>query len=118
MTLRAMVRLIMGLTIQFALMQPMWSANPVSHCAESSCCEGLPACPCASNDDPDQKPAPLAPAPVDLKLSAPKARELDLTALLILWETSQAVVATASIPESHGGFAGVPLSVAFCTFVI
>jgi hypothetical protein len=41
-----------------------------------------------------------------------------VTALLILWEASQGVVATASIPESHVGFAGVPLSVAFCTFVI
>jgi hypothetical protein len=116
---RTIMGLIMGLAIQLALLQPLLSADSVSdRCAAAGCCDEMASCPCASNGDPEQKPAPIAPAQLDSKLSPPKARELDLLPLLIPPDTSEAVVAAASIPESHVGFAGVPLSVAFCTFVI
>ncbi|MEO8614134.1 MAG: hypothetical protein ABI600_03255 [Luteolibacter sp.] len=55
---------------------------------------------------------------MDLKLSAPKARELDFLTLFFLTDSSETVPCIASFPESHCGFSGVPLSVAFCTFVI
>ena len=116
--IRTIIGLILGLAIQFALVQPSLATKPASHCAASSCCEELSSCPCASNDDAEQRPSPLAPAPVDLKLSPPKARELDFITLLKVLERAGPIAPPASIPESHVGFTGVPLSLAFCTFVI
>jgi hypothetical protein len=71
-------------------------------------------------DEGGQKtPSPAVPAPVDLKCPAPKARDLDFFILLLL---SPEPVRTASPgrpqQDIFSGFAGVPASVAFCTFVI
>ena len=118
MALRTIVGLMMGLAIQLALMQPLLSGSEVSHCAGSTCCEELASCPCANNDDAEKQPSPIAPAPVDSKLGAPRARHLDCSLLWIQPEVLEAEVGTTSIPASHLGFEGVPLSVAFCTFVI
>jgi len=82
------------------------------------CCQGKTSCPCASESKQIPQQIPAAPAPVDLKLNAPKARELDFLTLFFLPETPEAVPVTASFPESRVGFTGVPLSVAFCSFVI
>jgi len=121
--IKSIVGLFLGLVIQLSQIQPCAAADTKPACPSVAagthdCCGGKTSCPCANNSEQTPTPAPIIPAAADLKLSAPKARELDFLALLFLPEISEAVPATASIPESHVGFSGVPLSVAFCTFVI
>ena len=121
--LKSIVGLFLGLVIQLSQVQPcaaMDSQLPCPSVAASvhDCCKGKSSCPCAGRSEQAPTPAPAVPVSVDLKLNAPKARELDFLSLFFLPEISEAVPATASFPESHSGFSGVPLSVAFCTFVI
>ena len=82
-----------------------------------SCCESLQSCPCAKKSDPDQKPSPLIPLSGDLKWFASKASEPAGLDELILTQT-EFEVGTGSQREGPIAFAGVPLSVAFCCFVI
>ena len=121
--LKSIVGLFLGLVIQLSQVQPCSAADfkqpcPTVKAHSHSCCEGKTACPCASKSEQAPTPIPIAPASVDLKLNAPKLRELDFLTLFFLPEFSEAVPATASVSQSHNGFTGVPLSVAFCTFVI
>ena len=121
--LKSIVGLFLGLVIQLSQIQPCAAADTALSCPSVAakvhdCCKGKSSCPCASKSERAPIPAPAIPAAVDLKLNVPKVREADFLALFFLPEISEAVPATASIPESHVGFSGVPLSVAFCTFVI
>ncbi len=121
--LKSIVGLFLGLVIQLSQVQPCQAAESKHSCPPASahsrsCCEGKAACPCVSKGEQVPTPNPIAPPTVDLKLAAPKLREIDIFALFYLLEFSEAVPATASASESHSGFTGVPLSVAFCTFVI
>lgn len=82
-----------------------------------SCCDGLQSCPCVKECDPDQKPSPLIPAAGDLKWLVSKASEpagLDEQ----IFPRTESVVSTGSQKDACRAFAGVPLSVAFCRFVI
>ena len=123
MILKSIVGLFLVLVIQLSQVQacPATESNPSCPAVAASahdCCKEKTSCPCVSERKQAPQPIPAAPAPVDLKLSAPKVRELDFLALFFLPKISEAVPATASFPESHRGFTGVPLSVAFCSFVI
>jgi len=121
--LKSIVGLFLGLVIQLSQIQPCAAAAPKLPCPNVAatvhdCCKGKSSCPCASQNEQAPSPAPVVPVLGDLKLNAPKLRELDFLALIFLPEISEVVPATAAIPESHVGFSGVSLSVAFCTFVI
>lgn len=121
--LKSIVGLFLGLVIQLSQVQPCAAADSKLPCPSVAarvhdCCKGKASCPCMGKSEQAPMPVPAVPVSVDLKLNAPKARELDFLALFFLPEISEAVLATASIPESRSGFTGVPLSVAFCTFVI
>lgn len=121
MVIRSIIALFMGLVIQLSQVQPCWASAPTKSCAENSetacCCGGYQSCPCASESDSDQKPAPSIPAAPDLKPLISKAPETHIP------EASATPPAAAEVPaalliESINGYAGVPLSVAFCSFVI
>ena len=123
MTLKSIVGLFLGLVIQLSQVQACPATDSTPSCpavaaSAHDCCKEKTSCPCALESKKAPLPIPAAPAPVDLKLSAPKVRELDFLALFFLPKIPEAVPAIASFPESHVGFAGVPLSVAFCSFVI
>lgn len=120
MNLKSIIALFMGLVIQFSQVQASLAAGTAKSCGRGesmSCCDGLKSCPCASEGDSDQKPAPLAPVAVDLKWLVSKPAEPQTLEALIS-PPSDAVVPAATGPEFAGGYAGVPLSVAFCRFVI
>jgi hypothetical protein len=85
--------------------------------AVSCCCDDLPSCPCAMESRESEKPAPLLPVGVELKLLLSKAPETPLLeTLLSPLATSHALVATPALARC--AYQGVPLSVAFCSFVI
>jgi len=121
MNVKAIIALLMGLVIQLSQVQACVaaiSAGPSGAKAHPMCCcDGLQSCPCASDRGPDRKPAPLIPAAVDLKFFISKtavANSLDVP----VSPRATTVVATAAHWEARRAYAGVPLSVAFCCFVI
>jgi hypothetical protein len=59
----------------------------------------------------------LIPAAVDLKWLLPKAAETNILAAPVS-PRKETGIATASPAEARWAYAGVPLSVAFCCFVI
>lgn len=121
MNVRPIIAFLMGLVLQLSQVQSCRAIETAKPCATQahrmSCCEGLAACPCAKKNDSDQKPAPVAPATVDLKLLVSKAAE---PSRIEPWShpPTSAVILTAPRTDSESGYAGVPLSVAFCCFVI
>lgn len=121
MEIRSIIALFMGLVIQLSQLQISAAADSTKSCASAghrmACCEGLESCPCAKKSDPVEKPAPLVPAAVDLKLFVSKASGPDCFHAIRFPQTVR-VFAGTSRPESKTGYAGVPLSVAFCRFVI
>ena len=121
MNLKALIALLMGLVIQLSQVQTCLAATSTGAVGAEAhsmcCCEGLQSCPCASDRSPDQQPAPLIPAAADLKLlisKTPESSSLDAPISI----HPVAVVATASRAEARSAYAGVPLAVAFCRFVI
>ncbi len=121
MTFKSIIALLMGLVIQLSQVPSCLAAEPANPCAKSSqrmtCCEGSKSCPCAKESDQKQKPAPLVPSQVDLKLLISKAPESTRLAASIS-PPADAVLVAASALENRSAYAGVPLSVAFCRFVI
>ena len=121
MNLKAIIALLMGLVIQLSQVQACLAATSTGAVGAKAhskcCCEGLQSCPCASDRSPDQKPTPLIPATVDLKWLISKTTESSSLDALIIIQPA-AVVATASRAEARSAYAGVPLAVAFCRFVI
>jgi hypothetical protein len=122
MNLKSIVGLLMGLVIQLSQVPSCLAWEAPTACAAQAhpagCCEGLESCPCAKNTDSAPKPAPLIPAEVDLKcLISPAPAEANSQ-----WVTpapADILAFSLSSTESRcGGFAGVPLSVAFCSFII
>ena len=88
-----------------------------SSACPSSCCENLDSCPCFESSGQDEAPAPLPPAPPDLK--GPLARPSEPVALVIIDSPTKESPPTACVVRnSPGGYSGVPLTVAFCSFVI
>jgi hypothetical protein len=121
MGLKPIIALFLGLLIQLSQVQLCSSDVAAPPCAtvpdSMACCDGLKSCHCAKDSDSDQKPAPLAVAAVDLKLLLSKVPETPCFAALIS-PPDDSVLGAASVSQVCGGYAGVPLSVAFCCFVI
>jgi hypothetical protein len=121
MNLKPIAALFMGLVIQFAQMQSCVAASSANPCEgktpSACCCDGLKSCPCASDSNPDQSPSPLAPAVGDLKFLVSKTPGTNSSNEPISPRTED-MVSSAPLSEAWKFYPGVPLSVAFCTFVI
>lgn len=121
MTVKMAVTLILGLVFQLAQVLPgAFVTMPCAPLADScECCVGPDSCPCAENGEPEQKPAPLAPdSGSGLKLPVAKAGETRVSIESTEETHSSASKAASPIEGLLGGYAGVRLSVAFCSFVI
>ena len=121
MAIKSIIALFLGLVIQLSQVQLGSAAEPEKPCGGNehsmSCCDGLQSCPCVKQSDPNQKPRPLIPVGSDLKWLASKASEPAGLDEMIFPQT-ETVVSTGSQMEARSAFGGVPLSVAFCRFVI
>jgi hypothetical protein len=118
---RLFIALFLGLLIQLSYVQVCGGGPTAEPCGTAAlpmgCCEGLKSCPCAEESRSDQTPAPLTVVAVDLKWHLLKAAETPACAALIS-PPEDSESSAAPITRVCGGFAGVPLSVAFCSFVI
>jgi len=121
MNVKAVITLILGLVFQFAQVLPAAAfATPcASHGTSCACCEGADSCPCAKNGESKQKPAPLSSDSGNvLKLPAAKADDTRVS-IETLRETHPSPTVVASpVTGMPCGYAGVRLSVAFCSFII
>ena len=122
MDMRSIIALLMGLVLQLSQMQSCLAARPEEPCparthAVKCCCGGLESCPCVKETRESETPTPQLPASVELKLSISEAPEVTLIAPPVSPPASAGgIVAIPALGRS--GYAGVPLSVAFCSFVI
>lgn len=122
MNLKAISALIMGLLLQWSVVAALPTAEPANACASAAapmtCCASAKSCPCLDKQDSSgEKPAPLAPSAPDLKLVFIEAPTTDdNVAATPLSELDSSTPQVRAGPTA--GFPGVPLSVAFCSFVI
>jgi len=121
MNLRSIIGLLMGLVIQLSQVPSCLAAKGTEPCTTqghpAGCCEGLESCPCAGSTNSAPTPAPLIPAEVELKClisPAPAANDSQL----VVSPPADCLNSSVSPTESRSGFEGVPLSVAFCSFII
>lgn len=120
---KAVIALILGLIFQLAQVLPGVAAI-MADCrfaAEScECCAGLTSCPCAEDGEPVRNPMPLAPdSGKTLKVPLAKTSGTRVSPETI--SGPQAIVPSVIATPVTGpwiGYTGVPLSVAFCSFVI
>jgi len=119
--LRAFSALLVGLVIQLSQVPSCLAATApergAAHCQAMSCCKDLKSCPCEAENEQAPKPAPLVPEPVGFKgwvPPVPMPHEQGFDASV----HAQVALFCATQIEPHAGFTGVPLSVAFCRFVI
>jgi hypothetical protein len=116
--LKSIVGLFLGLVLQLSQAQPHLATRIEQACAANmSCCKDLDSCPCVSESRGNEKPAPLLPAGADLKSFLTKAPEAPALETRISPAGGSRVALIFPAPFRNG-YAGVPLSVAFCSFVI
>ena len=123
MNAKTAIALFFGLVFQLSQVIPGMAAV-ITDCApvaeSCDCCAGLPSCPCAEEGEPTQKPLPLAPDSSQT-LKAPLAKVSGTRVSLESVAGPQATASTVAATPIAGpptGYTGVPLSVAFCSFVI
>lgn len=121
MTAKLAITLILGLVFQ--LVQVLPGAVLTSPCqteqASCECCMGGTSCHCADSENPDQAPAP-APFDAGRMLKIPEINSTETRVSLEFAGELDPPALTASLPDAGSitGYAGVRLSVAFCSFTI
>jgi hypothetical protein len=121
MNVKAVITLILGLVFQLAQVLPgALVASPcASHGTTCACCAGQDSCPCAKSGESDHKPAPLVPDSGSiLKLPAARVGDARVSIESLAGNPSSPTVAASPVAGLSNGYAGVRLSVAFCSFVI
>ena len=121
MNFKSIIALFMGLVIQLSQMQSCMAATAADPSGVNArpmcCCEGLQSCPCVSDRGPDRKPAPFIPGAVDLKWLISKATEPNILDAPVVPRTETRIF-IVSRTEARWAYVGVPVSVAYCSFVI
>jgi hypothetical protein len=122
MDLKTIITLMLGLVFQLAQVLPgaVVSMAPglpaVSSC---DCCSGPDSCPCAENEEFPPEQAPLVPPSGNVvKSPAAKANDSRVNISSLAEIHQSAMVATSPLSGPLNGYAGIRLSVAFCSFVI
>ncbi len=115
------VALVLALVVQFSQVSGYLAMQESSSCVDESsmscCCAAVKSCPCVEESPNHEKPEPLFPASIDLKQLVSKTAENPILVDLDPPATASTNTAATSI-FFHGAYQGVPLSVAFCKFVI
>jgi hypothetical protein len=121
MSLKTTITLLLGLVFQLAQVLPGAVVTTLcpSHAESCECCKTAKSCHCAKSGESDQKPVP---APLnsggELKVPVMKSTETRVS-VEVSRETAPSVAFAAALQsEPARGYAGVRLSVAFCSFVI
>lgn len=122
MTVKATTAFLLALVFQLAQLQGM--ANLLQGCvmttaAHCECCAGPDSCPCAKSDESAPKPAPLLPASAsDLKSPLAKSGKTRVSVETRNIPAAPAALEGCPVERPWVGYTGVPLAVAFCSFII
>ena len=121
MHIRTLITMLLGLAFQLAQVLPGGAVSPpcAAPVAACECCAGSQACCCMKSEAPDPKPAPQPLQAGDfLKSLAMKTAETQVSA--VPWHAAglSALLAVAPPTAPPGGYSGVRLAVAYCSFVI
>jgi hypothetical protein len=120
--IRVVIALCLGLLFQLFLLggaRPLQESSEFC-CGDSQsmdCCADLDFCPCLEEGDSKQTPTPLIPAGLDLKLGLAQAPGENCPVAMIQ-SAGDVVIPSKFCLGARHGFLGVPVSVAFCRFVI
>jgi len=121
MNVKTMISLILVLAFQLAQILSGMAVNTPcpSHAQSCACCLAGKICHCADHGNPDPQPPP-APFESSRLLQLPAMTRVETQVCADLWRAtaSSAAVMVHPHPASAGGFAGVRLAVAFCSWVI
>ena len=123
MNAKVIITLILGLVFQLAQVLPgaIIPASCAPHSQTCGCCAEGKSCQCSIENEPDHQQAPK-PALPDAQgvLKAPLVRPGDEEAFVhpVTETLASAIIESTPRRESPAGFAGVRLSVAFCSIVI
>lgn len=121
MSFHLILTLILGLVFQLAQVG-INVPEGEDHCSSEvacGCCDAKDSCPCAAQDDPVQRPAPLAPdASSSLKVPAVRVTDSNFLPALSNQPDPPATIAGRFRGVLTTGYRGVPLRVAFCAHVI
>jgi hypothetical protein len=121
MRMKTFITLLLGLAFQLAQVLPGVRVGAPCAAPEAACecCAAGGTCCCMTSEQPAPKPAPLPLQNAGfLKAMAMKAAETQVSA--VPWHGSglPALLAVALPSAPPGGYTGVRLAVAYCSFVI
>jgi len=118
---RTVIGLFLALVFQLAQVAPCLAVAcaPASQKAECGCCDKKQdACPCASNKTEHDRSTPLAPPASELKAQLALPSMDPVAPQVAAIETAAPRGSPNAFRDRAAGYAGVPLAVAFCSFVI
>ena len=122
MRMKTLITLLLGLAFQLAQVLPGMSAGaPCAAAAACQCqsCAGGNSCCCMKSGQPDPKPAPQPLHAGDfLKGMAMKTTETKVSVVSSPAEVLPVMLAVGLPAAARGGYNGVRLAVAYCSFVI
>jgi hypothetical protein len=121
-SLKFIMGIVLGLLVQVsglrACPQAEFQSSHVATQHKHDCCKDMASCPCVKKSHEAPKPIPIVPASNEMRLGAPRLRELDFLADFLQLKTSEFREIAISPPECRCGMTSVSRSVIFCTFVI
>jgi hypothetical protein len=121
MHLRTAIAVLLGLLFQWA--QLAQSAVLTENCRDVSaahcdCCTDLPSCPCAKDGNKGPERPPLPVLPESQKLPVANLADTRLVMEEAAFPQGPRALAARPLCRPVTGYAGVRLSVAFCSFVM
>ena len=122
MKINAAIVIMLGLLVQWVAMTGALASREecreVFSTVQCDCCDGPATCGCSLQEGDPSDPSPLPTLPESIKLPAlkPGGNAVVPSFIAILQRPRVFTRAPAWIPP--GGYAGVSMSVAFCSFVI
>jgi hypothetical protein len=121
MTVKSIIALAMCLLFQWTQVSGVVDQagqSSVAATAHCDCCDGVPSCPCATDDGSRQEhpQLPIQPDTLNVPVVKPSDPRVELGDAPV--PQSQLVISHAPQGAPVVGYAGVRLSVAFCSFVI
>lgn len=121
MGIRTIIAIFMGLVLQISQVQSCLGAEILNSSGKNSCkmscCEAIQSCPCAKECDSNQTPVPAIPVSVDLKSHLTKSPDPSRIPHFTV-PSVHTVALRCATNFTLTIYAGVPLSVAICRFII
>ncbi|MGC4013676.1 MAG: hypothetical protein QM755_04040 [Luteolibacter sp.] len=117
---RAVIGLFLALVFQLAQVAPCLAAacTPVGQAVKCACCDKPDACPCASNKTDHDRSTPIAPPAPELKVQLALPSVDPVAPEITLLDTAASCGSPEGSHDPSAGYSGVPLAVAFCSFLI